>query len=208
MSRLPRHPSRVKPPLRGRPTMRHFRGDFATVASVRYPPKPGGSRPRTPGRVPLMPVPDQEFERPVSPSVPTSRRLPRHLAKIQPPLRGRVATQHFRGDFAPVASIRRPLSPSSSRSLPNGSETLTPANLSATTSYQQSETPIATSVAEPSLPSSTKTSLTEQSEDTPRIHPYRSWGRFIRSLDQSWKWIIFIVIVVGGLFLLSQLLSQ
>ena len=38
-------------------------------------------------------------------------RLPRRSSRVKPPLRGRAATQHYRGEFAPVASVHRPTRP-------------------------------------------------------------------------------------------------
>ena len=43
MTRLPRQPSRVKPPLRGRAATKSYRGEFAPIASVGYPQRPYGS---------------------------------------------------------------------------------------------------------------------------------------------------------------------
>ncbi|MGD1948238.1 MAG: hypothetical protein ACFB14_01150 [Leptolyngbyaceae cyanobacterium] len=46
-------------------------------------------------------------------------RLPRRTLRVKPPLRGRAATQHYRGEFAPISAVNRPLRPSyTTRALP------------------------------------------------------------------------------------------
>ena len=63
MSRLPRRPSRVKPPLRGRAATQSYRGEFAPVASVRRPLKAHGTQ--------LPMPPPQTIAPPVCPEPPT-----------------------------------------------------------------------------------------------------------------------------------------
>mgnify|MGYP001804448324 FL=1 len=66
MSRLPRRPLRVKPPLRGRAATRQYRGEFAPVASVRRPLRPYGSAAYSQDRTPLTPP----CEKPQPPAIP------------------------------------------------------------------------------------------------------------------------------------------
>ncbi|MBX2863764.1 MAG: hypothetical protein KTR27_09420 [Leptolyngbyaceae cyanobacterium MAG.088] len=59
MSRLPRRSVRVKPPLRGRAATKQYRGNFASLTTVRRPSRPYGSAPLPPGREPLYPPPGE-----------------------------------------------------------------------------------------------------------------------------------------------------
>ena len=43
MTRLPRRTLRVKPPLRGRASIQHYRGQFAPITAVRRPTNPGSA---------------------------------------------------------------------------------------------------------------------------------------------------------------------
>jgi len=121
-------------------------------------------------------------------------RLPRRPLRVKPPLRGRAATQHYRGEFAPIASVRRPSRPYGSAPAP----------------YPQVRIPL----EEPKPP------VVPPLEDTevPPTHPpdnglyedlaelYKSWGRFLRSLDTPKKWLLALAIVLGSLLLLNRFL--
>lgn len=113
-------------------------------------------------------------------------RLPRRSSRVKPPLRGRAATKHYRGEFAPVASVRRPLKARG--------PTLSPP-------HQEIKPPIPVPMPDPRIPC-----------PPPKTSPYadlaefyKRWVKLLRSLDQPWQWLLVVVIVLSGLLLLSQL---
>ncbi len=207
MSRLPRHLSRVKPPLRGRAATQHYRGEFAPIAVVRRPPSPYGSGPLAPGRGTLTSMPDQEPTCPVRKSsfadVAPTNRSPRHPSRVQPPLRGRAATRHFRGEFAPAAAVRHTLNPPSSRPLAPEGESLKPVP---PPPPQKPKPPEPPPLPEPPISSPPAHTPPTNNKYAVLVQLYRRWKRFIRSLDQPWQWIVVVVIVLLGLFLLNRLL--
>ena len=116
-------------------------------------------------------------------------RLPRRPSRVKPPLRGRAVTKQYRGEFAPVASVRRPLRA-------YGSRPLSP-------SHQKMEPPICPEpVPNPPvpIPPSPKSGLYA---DLFRF--YKRLERLLRSMDQPWQWLLAAAIVLSGLLLLSQL---
>ena len=115
-------------------------------------------------------------------------RLPRRSSRVKPPLRGRAATKQYRGEFAPVASVRRPLGAYGSRLSP---------------SHQKMKLPICPEpVPNPPvpIPPSPKSGLYAD-----LVRFYKSLGRFLRAMDQPWQWLLAAAIVLSGLLLLSQL---
>ncbi|MGD1853368.1 MAG: hypothetical protein ACFB2W_03875 [Leptolyngbyaceae cyanobacterium] len=112
-------------------------------------------------------------------------RLPRRPSRVKPPLRGRAATQHYRGEFAPVASVRRPLRA-------YGSRTLLPS--------QERKQSV---VCKPEPDSSTPKPPPSLYADLVKF--YKSWVRFLQDLNQPWQWLLAIAVVLTGLLLLSQL---
>ncbi len=120
-------------------------------------------------------------------------RLPRRTLRVKPPLRGRAAslkgqaaTRHYQGEFAPVASVRRPRRP-------YGAERPVPPP------YPGPPSP--PGGPEAPVPQPPKTSLYAD-----LVQLYRSWGRFLRSLDQPWQWLLALAIVFSSLLLLNRLL--
>ncbi len=118
-------------------------------------------------------------------------RLPRRPLRVKPPLRGRAATKHYRGEFAPVASVRRPLRSYGS------------------TPYLQTRAPLTPPCEEPKPPV-----IPPEVTDPPLTHPhnkslyadliefYKSWVR----LDKPWKWLLTLAVVLSSLLLLNRLL--
>ena len=101
-------------------------------------------------------------------------RLPRHASRIKPPLRGRAATKHYRGEFAPITSTHHPLKPPySSQTLPKEPKPSKPPHL---------EKPI---TPEPSSP--TNNSL------------YSDLFNFYK----KWIWLIALAAVLIGLLLFN-----
>ncbi|MEM7061769.1 MAG: hypothetical protein AAF572_01210 [Cyanobacteria bacterium P01_B01_bin.77] len=111
-------------------------------------------------------------------------RLSRRPSRVKPPLRGRAATKHYHGEFAPVASVRRPLKA-------HGSGLLPP--------RQEIKPPI--SVPDPRMPCPPpKPGLYAN-----LVEFYKSWVKLLRSLNQPWQWLLAIAIILSSLLLLSQL---
>lgn len=114
-------------------------------------------------------------------------RLPRYRSRVKPPLRGRAATKApLGGTFAPIQSVRYP-------TRPRGAGAHRPP------AYPDVEQPVSPKPEVPVSPSPRP-----PHSDTPNL--YRHWGRFLRSLDQPWKWLLVAVIVLSSLLLLNQLL--
>ena len=109
-------------------------------------------------------------------------RLPRRPLRVKPPLRGRAATKHYRGEFAPVASVRRPLRPYGSAPYPQTRIPLTPP-------------------CDKKKPSEDKNSLYAE-----LVELYKSWGRFFQSLGKPWNWLLVLAIVLSSLLLLNRFL--
>ncbi|MDV3353516.1 hypothetical protein QGP82_32875 [Leptothoe sp. LEGE 181152] len=114
-------------------------------------------------------------------------RLPRHASKVKPPLRGRAATKQYRGEFAPVASVRRPLHPyGSPQELPCKEidpPTLPPKDV------------------DPPITPPHKTSLFADI-----VQFYKSFARLLETLNQPWQWLLALATVLSGLLLLNRLL--
>ncbi|MBE9066696.1 hypothetical protein IQ260_08525 [Leptolyngbya cf. ectocarpi LEGE 11479] len=111
-------------------------------------------------------------------------RLPRRPSRVKPPLRGRAATQHYRGEFAPVASVRRPLNI-------YGSRLLSPP-------HQERKPPIPA----PDSPIPRPPSQSELYADLAEF--YKRLGRLLRRIDQPWQWLLLAsAIVLSSLLLLS-----
>ncbi|WP_215608218.1 hypothetical protein [Leptothoe spongobia] len=117
-------------------------------------------------------------------------RLPRRASRVKPPLRGRASTRHYHGDFAPIASVRRPLRSYNSRPLTRLS-----------CPEQEIKSPGNPSGPEQPHPHEPKPSLYAD-----LVEFYKSWGRFLRSLEKPWQWILAIAIVLSSLLLLNRLL--
>lgn len=117
--------------------------------------------------------------------------LPRRTLRVKPPLRGRAATKQCRGKFAPITSVHRPLSPYGSGGLREGS----PISPSPETGQPAPAPPIF-----PNPP------LHDKGLYADLVDFYKRWGRFLRSLDSPWQWLIVLAIVLTSLFLLNQLL--
>lgn len=113
-------------------------------------------------------------------------RLPRRSSRVKPPLRGRAATKQYRGEFAPVASVRRPLNARGPMLSPP---------------HQKIEHPIPLPLPEPPIPCPPP----KTSPYADLVELYKRWGRLLRSLDQPWQWLLVMAIVLSGLLLLSQL---
>lgn len=113
-------------------------------------------------------------------------RLPRRPSRVKPPLRGRAATKHYRGEFAPVASVRRPLKARGPMLSPPP---------------QKTKPPVPDPVPDPGIPCP---------PPKPDLYAdlfkfYQSLVRLLRSLSQSWQWLLVVAIVLSSLLLLSQL---
>ena len=114
-------------------------------------------------------------------------RLPRRSLRVKPPLRGRAATRQYRGEFAPVASVRRPVHARG--------PTLSPPPW-------EIEHPIPGPMPDPNTPCPPpKSSLYAD-----LVAFYKGWVRFLRSLDQPWQWLLAIAIVLSSLLLLNRVL--
>ncbi|MEM1251453.1 MAG: hypothetical protein AAGI69_03385 [Cyanobacteria bacterium P01_H01_bin.21] len=111
-------------------------------------------------------------------------RLSRRSPRVKPPLRGRAVTKHYRGEFAPVASVRRPLT-TRSPALSHPGRKLKP--------------PISTSPPFNPCPPP-KIGLHAK-----LVKFYQHWVKLLRSLNQPWQWLLAVVIVLSSLILLSQL---
>ena len=124
-------------------------------------------------------------------------RLPRRWSRLKPPLRGRAATRQYRGEFAPVTSVRRPLQPYSSGGF-----------------LPVQSLPLTEKIAPPASPSESSeppTALLSQSSPKGDLYAklvelYKSSGRLLRDLDQPWQWLVVFAIVVTSLLLLNRLL--
>lgn len=119
-------------------------------------------------------------------------RLPRRTSRVRPPLRGRAATKAYRGDFAPLASVRHPRSPYGS------------------TGYTQRERPTPPPYQAPTVPPARPESPIPTPSETSLfadlVQFYKSWGRLLRNLDQSWQWLLALGIILSSLLLLHRLL--
>ena len=122
-------------------------------------------------------------------------RLPRRPLRVKPPLRGRAATRQYRGEFAPVASVRRPSRPYSSARTP------------LTSPYKEPKPPIVP-------PGDTEPPITHPHTNGPHTHGiyadlvelYKSWGRFLQTLGKPWNWLLVLAIVLSSLLLLNRFL--
>lgn len=104
-------------------------------------------------------------------------RLPRHASKVKPPARGRAATRQYRGEFAPIASVRRPLPPyGSPQELP----------------CKEIDPPI--------------TPPHEASLFADIVQFYKSFIRLLETSNQPWQWLLALATVLSGLLLLNRLL--
>lgn len=107
-------------------------------------------------------------------------RLPRRSLRVKPPLRGRAATKSYRGEFAPIASVRYP-------QRPYGSPFHSPI------SPPCPEQPISPPPKRKSLYAAL-------------LRFYQHLIRLIQSLEQPWQWLIVLTLVLFSLLLLNQLL--
>lgn len=108
-------------------------------------------------------------------------RLPRrHASRVKPPLRGRAATKQYRGEFAPVASVRRPLSSHVSPQEPPCKEinppTLPPKDV------------------EPPITHPDETSLFADI-----VQFYESFVRLLKNSNQPLKWLLAFATILMGL---------
>ncbi|MEO1508333.1 MAG: hypothetical protein AAFU84_11850 [Cyanobacteria bacterium J06633_23] len=114
-------------------------------------------------------------------------RLPRRPLRVKPPLRGRAATRQYRGKFAPVASVRRPLRAYGTRPLSPPYEEIKPPS----SPKPVSDPPIIVPLPQPSLYAEL-------------VEFYKSLGRLLRRIDQPWQWLLLVsAIVLSSLLLLS-----
>ncbi|MEM6254038.1 MAG: hypothetical protein AAF821_14050 [Cyanobacteria bacterium P01_D01_bin.156] len=109
-------------------------------------------------------------------------RLPRRPTRVKPPLRGRAATKQYRGNFAPVASIRRPL------------------NSHGSGRYWQNQS-LATKSPVPHRPLPPESAPIEKDLKEPQYPTDVD-----RSPNRFRIWFAVLFIVVSGLLLLSRLL--
>ncbi|ESA34826.1 hypothetical protein N836_15510 [Leptolyngbya sp. Heron Island J] len=115
-------------------------------------------------------------------------RLPRQPLRVKPPLRGRAATKNYRGEFAPIASVRYPQRPYGS-----------PLYQSAPSSC-----PEPPALSPPVTPPCPPPKRKNRYADLLRV--YRYLISLIQTLKQSWPWLIVLALIVGSLLLLNQLL--
>ena len=111
-------------------------------------------------------------------------RLPRRTLRVKPPLRGRAATRHYRGEFAPIAAVRRPV-------IARGPMLSPP--------HQEIKPPI------PVPPSPIPCPPPKTGLYADLVEFYKRWVRLLRSLDQPWQWSLAVAVVLSSLLLLSQL---
>lgn len=121
-------------------------------------------------------------------------RLLRRTSRVKPPLRGRAATDHHRGEFAPMASVRRPRRPYGVAGYPHR-VTIKP-------------TPPLSPVppAPPHGPEAPSPRPPETSLYADLVQVYKSLGRLLRSLEQPWQWLLALAIALSSLLLLNRLL--
>ncbi len=120
-------------------------------------------------------------------------RLPHRTSRVKPPLRGRAATQQYRGNFAPITSLRRPLSPYGSAPFPRGQEPLCPPHREVPANPPNDAGPPSTHPPQDNLYADL-------------VKFYKQWGRFLRNLDQPWQWLVALTLVLSALLLLNHLL--
>ena len=113
-------------------------------------------------------------------------RLPRRTTRVKPPLRGRAATQHYRGQYAPLSIARPAVKPPSKPSPPLRRKIVSPQPL-----HKEHK----------SVDQHQETGLF-----TELLSFYKSWGRLIRSMDQSWQWLLVLGIVLLSVLILPRLL--
>ncbi|MEM9092725.1 MAG: hypothetical protein AAGC93_28855 [Cyanobacteria bacterium P01_F01_bin.53] len=110
-------------------------------------------------------------------------RLSRHTSRVKPPLRGRTATQHYRGEYAPIASIRRPL--------PSPRPTMQ--------SSKSKEYPISPPDSKRDIPDSSPKETDPSQTNKRNLYAkltefYQKLGEFF---SQHWKWLIVLVVLAA-----------
>lgn len=117
-------------------------------------------------------------------------RLSRRASRVKPPLRGRAATQHYRGEYAPVASIRHPL-PSRRPTIQSSKSKKYP--ISPPDPTREIPAPLPKKTAPPQKNKhNLYADLTEF---------YQRLGRFF---SQYWKWLIVFVVLAVILITLAK----
>ncbi len=121
-------------------------------------------------------------------------RLPRRPLRVQPPLRGRAVTRHYRGQYAPLALVHPVVRPPSSP-LPMARVCVQPPggeNNNSCPSPPTQENPV---------PQPAQKSLFKD-----LFSFFRGWVRLVRKLDQPWQWLLALVIVLVSVLLLPRFL--